>query len=187
MRRKLPRADLLYDAAPPTLFDGRPVKRELPMADLGTAGITIFGGVTVYVIRQLLSKTSFEPLYELRMAIREVRYNLAFYGTTIHTPAGRNKDASDKAKVALMKRSSDILAKSDAIFCYEKLRFLFLLPSEQAIKDAADTLRGLSTHMHESESKSVTSDTIRKRVRRIERLLNLKSPENYGDATESSD
>ena len=44
-----------------------------------------FGGIVVYVIGQLLSKFLIEPLYELRKAIGEVRFNLSFHAQTIHT------------------------------------------------------------------------------------------------------
>jgi hypothetical protein len=73
------------------------------MAQLVTTGLAIFGSISVYICGQLLSKTFLDPLYELRKSIGEVRFNLALHAATIHTPAGRSTDASDKAKEALMK------------------------------------------------------------------------------------
>lgn len=143
------------------------------MAQLVTASLAIFGSIFVL----FLSKAFLDPLYELRKSIGEVRFTLAFHGATIHTPAGRSKEASDKAKEALMKSSSDLLAKSHAILFYEKLRFLFSLPSRQRIERAAVILRGLSTHVYEPESKPDNSDIIIKRMKSIEKLLDLKSLE----------
>jgi hypothetical protein len=104
------------------------------MAQLVTACITIFGSIVVYICGQLLSKAFLDPLYELRKSIGEVRFNLAFHGATIHTPEARSPDASDKAKEALMKSSSDLFAKSHAILFYEELRFLFRLPSAKTLR-----------------------------------------------------
>ena len=147
------------------------------MTHLWATGSAIFGSIVVYLTGQLLSKTFLDPLYELRKVIGEVRFNLAYHSATIHTPAARTPDASDKAREALMKSSSDLLAKSHAILLYEELRFLFRLPSRSKIERAAVRLRGLSTHVHESESKPDNSEIIIKRVKLIEQLLDLKSLE----------
>jgi hypothetical protein len=144
------------------------------MAQLTTTGLTILGSIVVYIFAQFLSKTFFDPLYELRKSIGDVRFNLAFHGATIHTPAARSPDASNKAKEALMKSSSELFAKSHAILFYENLGFLFDLPSRQNIEKAAVTLRGLSNYVHKSEYDSDDSDIIDKRVKYIEKLLDLK-------------
>ena len=41
-----------------------------------TSALTVFGGVSVYVIGQLISKLLFEPAFELLKAVREVRFVL---------------------------------------------------------------------------------------------------------------
>ena len=146
------------------------------MAQLMTACLAILGSIVVL----FLSKAFLDPLYELRKSIGEVRFNLALHAATIHTPAGRSTDASDKAKEALMKSSSDLLAKSHAILAYTALRCLFRLPSREKIERAAVILRGLSTHVHEPESKPDNSDIIIKRVKSIENLLGLKPLEDIG-------
>jgi hypothetical protein len=155
------------------------------LAYLATACIAIFSSILVYVFGQLLSKIFLDPLYELRKAIGEVRFNLAIHGATIHTPEARSKDASDKAKDALMKCSSELYAKSYAILYYERFRFLFRLPSKQAIEDAARALRGLSTYVYGSAAKTDRSDQIEKRVKAIERLLDLKPIEDDSCETET--
>jgi len=48
-----------------------------------TAAFTIFGGVLVYVIGQLLSKFLIDPTHELKKVIGQVRFNLAFHAPTI--------------------------------------------------------------------------------------------------------
>lgn len=140
-----------------------------------TARLTIFGGLFVYVAGQLLSKFFIEPMHELRKATGEVRFNLAFHAPTIHTPIGRSKETSDKAKEALMKSSCDLLSKLHAIPLYAVLSTCRLFPSRKSIEDAAIQLRGLSTYVHEEGEKASESIAIiRKRVEKIERLLCLK-------------
>ncbi len=142
-----------------------------------TSAFTIGGGVVIYVIGQLLSKFFIEPTHELKKAIGEVRFNLAFYAPIIHTPIGRNTERSDKAYEALMKSSCDLLARVNAIPFYSLLSNLSLgfLPSKQAIVDAAIQLRGLSTYVHQTGSEANNSlDVIAKRVTLVEAKLGLE-------------
>jgi len=135
------------------------------------------GGLTVFVAGQLLSKFFIEPLHELRKAVGEVRFNLAFHAPTIHTPIGRSQEASDKAREALMKSSCDLIADLHAIPIYGVTRLLAfgVLPCRKSIEDAAVQLRGLSTYVQETGEKANSSlDVIQKRVERIEKMLGLK-------------
>lgn len=135
------------------------------------------GGLSVFIVGQLLAKFFIEPLHELRKAVGEVRFNLSFHAPTIHTPIGRSQEASDKAREALMKSSCDLIADLHAIPAYGLTRFLAfgVLPCRKSIESAAVQLRGLSTYVHETGEKANSSlEAIRKRVERIEKLLGLK-------------
>ena len=136
-----------------------------------------FGGITVYIVGQLLSKFFIEPLYELRKVVGEVRFNLVFHAPTIHTPIGRSKETSDAAQEALLKSSCDLIAKLYAVPLYETTRlFSFgVLPPRKAVESAAVQLRGLSTYVHEEgEKANVSIEIIVNRVAKIESLLGLK-------------
>lgn len=142
-----------------------------------TSAVTISGGLFLYVIGQLFSKFFIEPTHELKKAIGEVRFNLAFHATVIHTPISRNSERSQKTHDALMKSSCDLLARVNAIPCYSRLSRLSrgFLPSKQVIIDSAVQLRALSTYVHETDAKANESlDTIAKRVARIEKNLSLE-------------
>lgn len=145
-----------------------------------TAAFTIFGGVLVYVIGQLLSKFLIDPTHELKKVIGQVRFNLAFYAPTIHTPIARTQERSDKAYEALLKSSCELLAKVNAIPFYglvSRISFGFL-PTKKCIRDAAKQLRGLSTYVHETGDKANSHvDVIGNRVAKIEKCLNLESLE----------
>jgi hypothetical protein len=139
-----------------------------------------FSGIVVYVIGQLLSKFFIEPLYELRKVPGEVRFNLSFHAPTIHTPAARSPEASKAAGDALLRNSSDLIAKLHAVPFYSVTRFLTpcVLPRKKAVNDAAIQLRGLSTYMFETDEKANASiSNVQDRVKKIERLLHLKSLE----------
>ncbi|MFA6051053.1 MAG: hypothetical protein WC762_00510 [Methylobacter sp.] len=142
-----------------------------------TSAVTIGGGLFLYVTGQLLSKFFIEPIHELKKAIGEVRFNLAFHAPVIHTPFSRNPERSQKAYEALMKSSCDLLSRVNGIpfySCFSSLSRGFL-PSKQAIVDSARQLRALTTYVHETDAEANDSlDTITKLVARIEKNLGLE-------------
>jgi len=118
------------------------------MSALATSALTVVGGVTVYVIGQLVSKIFIEPVHELKKAVGEVRFNLAFHAATILTPAARSAERSQKAYEALLRSSCDLIARVEAIQCYPVLSGVFRLPSRESIKIDATKFHGLSTYVH---------------------------------------
>ncbi|MFD2110843.1 hypothetical protein [Thiorhodococcus fuscus] len=134
-------------------------------------------GVSIYIVGQLLSKFLIEPLHELRKTVGEVRFNLAFYAPTIHTPIGRSKEASADAQQALRENSCNLISKLHAVPIYSVVRHLSfgVLPERKAIEKAAAHLRALSTYvLQEGEKANNNSETVEKLVLRVELLLNLK-------------
>ena len=147
------------------------------MSDLAKIILGALGGLTVFVVGQLLARFFIEPLHELRKTVGEVRFNLAFHAPTIHTPIGRSKETSDKAREALLKSSCQLMANLHAVPCYEVTRlFAFgALPCSKAIEDAAVQLRGLSTYVYDTgEHANEALEAIQQRVARVESLLRLQ-------------
>lgn len=141
---------------------------------LWTSASTILGGVILFVIGQLLSKFLIEPIQELRKAIGEVRFNLAYYAPIIHTPISRDKERSDKVYDAIMRNSCDLLTKADVIPFYRFLPQKFVLPIKN-IDRAADDLRGLTTYLHETgETATSHIEEVNRRVKSIELQLQLR-------------
>lgn len=141
---------------------------------LWTSASTIFGGVILFVIGQLLSKFLIEPIQEFKKAIGEVRFNLAYYAPTIHTPISRDKERSDKAYDAIMRNSCDLLTKADAIPFYRFLPRQLILPIKHIDRAAID-LRALTTYLHETGEKADSHiEALNGRVESIERLLQLR-------------
>lgn len=142
-----------------------------------TSVLTIAGGVSVFVIGQLLSKFIIEPVHELRKAIGQVRFNLAFHSPVIHTPIARSEDRSREAREALWNSSCQLIVAVQAIPAYSVIRCLSLggLPGRKATEDAAVQLRGLSTHVYDIGEKALNDlDRVNARVAKIERLLGLR-------------
>ncbi len=155
------------------------------MTDIDKIVLGALFGVGVYVVGQLLSKFLIEPLHELRKVVGEVRFNLAFYAPTIHTPIGRTAEKSEAARSALIKNSCDLIAKLHTIPNYERTRFLAFgaLPQKESVERAAVQLRGLSTYMHETaDNANASMEVINKRVAAIMRLLYLKVIPGESDA-----
>jgi len=137
----------------------------------------MFGAVGVYVLGQLLSKFFIDPLYELRKAIGQVRFNLSFHSPTISTPIGRSTEASDAARDALRQSSSDLIAKLESVPLYLAVRLLSFgtFPPRKDIEAAAVHLRALSTYVHEGGAKANEDlDHIHKRIEKIKQGLRLR-------------
>lgn len=142
-----------------------------------TSALTIAGGVIVFVMGQLLSKFLIEPVHELRKAIGQVRFDLAYHAAVIHTPIGRTEDRSGAAKGALLTNSCGLIVAAQSIPAYAALRILFFggFPSRKAVDEAAVQLRGLSTYVHDTGDKALEDiAVINARVARVEKLLGLR-------------
>ena len=85
------------------------------MSEGGKIALGAIVVVAVYVVGQLLSKFFVEPVYELRKAVGEVRFVLAFHGPTISTPIGRTEENSRAAHQAILKCSSALIADLGAV------------------------------------------------------------------------
>lgn len=141
---------------------------------------TISGSVVVFVIGQLISKAIVEPIQELRRVIGETHVALAFHRAAIFTPAARSHDTSKAAHEALLKSSAELATRVHMIPAYGFFSGIFrrYLPRKAKILDAATTLRGLSTYVHETgPNAEMALESIRQRVTRIEKDLGLPSME----------
>jgi hypothetical protein len=140
-----------------------------------TAALTILGGTIVYVVGQLFSKVFIDPLQNLRKAIGEMRFNLTFHASEIHTPANRTPEKSDRVRDALLRNSCDLLAILQTVSFYRLASTFRMAPTQKSIEAVAVQLRGLSTYVHETGPKANGElDVIARRIMRIETLLGLK-------------
>ncbi len=63
-----------------------------------TSGLTIFGGLFIYVIGQLISKFFIEPIHKQSRCIGEIYYSLIFYADLYGNPDNDSKEERNEAK-----------------------------------------------------------------------------------------
>jgi hypothetical protein len=138
-----------------------------------TTSLTLLGGVSLFIIGQLIGKFVIDQIHCLKKVLADIRYSLAFHSQTIHTPVG-NKESEDRASEALLRLSCDLLASVDAIPRYQLLSLIFhnFLPSRANVLAASRQLRSLSNSVHKDDRS--TNCNI---VKNIEHLLGFESLE----------
>lgn len=136
-----------------------------------TSSLTVLGGVIVFVVGQILSKTIIEPIHDIKKTIGELDFVLVFHAPAIHTPIGKRED-EDKAQEALRKIASDLRSKLRVVPLYRfwSIFSCCALPKQKDLLAAATHLIGLSNSVHKDDrtDNSKLEDKIR-------RLLNLKA------------
>jgi hypothetical protein len=107
-----------------------------------TAAITILGGVTIYVVGQIITKLYIEPVHELRMQIGRVADTLLYFA---HVYYNVNSDdvplaARREMSLALRRSAAELAARSEAVMWHPP----GIVPSRRAVGDARKNLIGLS-------------------------------------------
>jgi hypothetical protein len=143
---------------------------------------TILGGVTVFVLGQILLKWAIEPIHELRKVIAEVLFRLATDHATIH-----NADIVDKQEALSTGRKLEelgarLLSSQCLIPFYDKVNRVVRLPSRDDILFSAKRLSSISKSMFgNTTGKFERLDLYRKEI--CERL-GLEDPISGGETRE---
>jgi hypothetical protein len=137
-----------------------------------TAVFTIFGGVFVYTMGQIISKFFIEPIHSLLRCIGEISDSLIFYADQYSNPGTGKPDDMDKASRVFRQQASLLIARTHIIRWYSFFELLKLVPKRRAVIEASKNLIGLSNSIH-SGNALVNAN----RRREIERLLNIKTQE----------
>ena len=135
-----------------------------------TSGLTIVGGVILFVAGQIVVKFILEPMHGLKETLAGIQYAFIYHDQAIHTPISGDGDRSDKAAESFRKLASDVHSRACAIPFYRVVAALSFgfLPRKDNVRKAAIELRGLSNSVHQPD-RSKNGD----RVARICRLLGL--------------
>lgn len=137
-----------------------------------TTTLTIIGGVSVFVIGQLLVKVFVEPIHKLRGLRGDIVGFLTYYSDVYLSLPDLNKE-NDVRKVSTEARKlgSDLMAKALTIPCCRFWGVLGVVPRFGGIKIAYKELIGLSnTVLGKSDS---VPERATKRLERIKSALNL--------------
>ena len=105
---------------------------------------TVFAGVAVFVLGQIVLKLVIDPVQQLKRTIGEVSFALAFYANVYTNPGIPKPELMDEASTKLRQLACQVAADLRVIPLYRHVRLLFALPSYENILSAQASLIGLS-------------------------------------------
>lgn len=107
--------------------------------------ITIFSGVVVFVIQNLILKLSIEPAKEFKMQIASTSSIILE-----NMPQISNASSSEELSIAISKQSAQLLARSELIMLYPLFARIYKLPSQCEILSVCLDLNVISGNMNPS-------------------------------------
>jgi len=136
-----------------------------------TACVTLFGGVLLLAVTQILTRFVVEPLVDFRRLLGEVAYTLILKANLLFNLPGTKPEAFEKAvadaKEEFRKLASRLHAFSAAVPLYGFLTHIHLVPPLTDVYEASRHLIGLSNVQPDTPPGHVQKyyDTISKLLR----------------------
>jgi hypothetical protein len=143
--------------------------------------LTIFSGVFVFVIGQLLVKLLIEPIHGYKVVVGEISIALINLAKDYANPGVGTPESMDKAQDTLRLLASKLSASVTLIPAYEFWRKPFFLPNREEIHDAKSQLIGLSNSIHQRDKefrKVSTGEQNMRRAEKICKILGIYIPKN---------
>lgn len=113
-----------------------------------TSGLTIFGGVIVLIVGQILTRFFIEPLHDLRKLIGEIGDVLIFHANVFSNPGVCSKEDNDKTSEILRQKASLLRTRTFVISCFWVFVLFRIVPSRKRLNDASRYLINLSNSVH---------------------------------------
>jgi len=141
-----------------------------------TSGLTITGGVLIFVLGQMILKFVIEPIHEFNKLKGEIAYSLVFYANVYmnvplsYTDLSEDRQDRDKAQQVFRGLASQLCPRARIIPWLKIWESLKFVPKYKNIIEATKDLIGLSNSIHE-----VTTNVNRMRRERIEAHLNIQA------------
>ena len=132
-----------------------------------TSGITIFGGVLVFVIGQLCLKFLIEPIKDQKETIGKISHTLSYYAHNFYNPG--SSTGNTEASHTLKNLAFLFSVKTYAISLYSVFAKIGFIVKKHNADEAANQLLKLSDSV--ISGKSLDNDAI---IRKIRDLLNLE-------------
>lgn len=146
--------------------------------------LTIFTGVSVYVLGQIIMKFFIEPVHEFQRIIADVSHSLIEYKNVYSNPGVTGIENENIASDVFRKLSSQLNARAYLIPCYDRTAKLFGLPPRINIIKSTKYLIGLSNGVFKSAERLATKNA--EKADFICKLLNIYTlEENSSDAKNS--
>lgn len=136
--------------------------------------LTIFAGVTVFVLGQFFIRLILDPIVSLKESLGEVSHLFLLHQAKITNGIG-----SSELQDQVIMSSATLLAKKQAIPCYKLCSYIFGLPSEKNIIDGCGYLNLISSMLDAKYGgtyigKSPHAITINRNMKSIETALNIR-------------
>lgn len=111
--------------------------------------LTIIGGVTIYVVGEIILKFFIAPVNKLSLLIGKIFDSLDYYANVYTNPLGKDeseemKNLRREAQDVLRKQATQLLARQICIRWYKFGAFFKVIPKEQNLLKARGYLIGLS-------------------------------------------
>lgn len=135
-----------------------------------TSSLTIFGGIVVFTMGQVIAKFLIEPIHEEFKLIGEITDSLIFYANVYLNPGTLKTEKMDEAQTVLRQRATQLMAKTHTIRLYKLWQLLKIVPKYGDIVEARKNLIGLSNSIQNGDP-----EENHKRVEEIEKLLHIKT------------
>jgi hypothetical protein len=136
---------------------------------------TVFAGVLVFVVGQIIIKFVIEPIHEFRKFTGEIADALIFYCNVYSNPGLAREEELNEAQRTFRQQAAKLLSKAHTVSGYNLWAWCRLLPMRKDLQEAASYLIGISNGVFDkSQSASENND---KRRRVIESRLGLLTGE----------
>ncbi len=106
--------------------------------------ITVFSGVLVFVIGQIVVKLIIEPINDFKKERSKIIYDLVFYANKLANPKGPDDQEMVEVCKIMRQHSSMLHSATHLIPCYQYFAFIFGLPAIKNINEATSKLIYLS-------------------------------------------
>lgn len=134
-----------------------------------TSSLTIFGGVIVFSLSQLIQKFLIDPVHEQKKVIGEISFGLTYYAGWFANPGVGKPEDLHAASDAIRRYASQLTATTNSIWCYGLFHTIGLVPDRSAINDARGRLIIISNSIFQSTSGRDNSTD----AKEIKRLLDV--------------
>jgi hypothetical protein len=149
---------------------GSATPRESAMVEvLGTACVTIMGGVSVLVVGQLATKFFIEPIHSHARLLGEIAHSLTFYANMYGQAGVFGDESAKEASKTLRQQASQLRASVWTIPLYRLWQLLRFVPKQDDSIKASNYLIGLSNSMCKCDY-----STIDQRYEETKSLLRLR-------------
>ena len=126
-----------------------------------TSGITIFGGVFVFVVGQIIQKFFIEPIYQLFSHIGIISVDLVYYGQYYANPGMGKEEKLGETSDNIRKDASILKGKVNGIWFYWVWEFLKIVPCRQNISEAISCLIRISNKIFNGKGTENSRDADR--------------------------